>query len=165
MFTIALALLACEPDATTSADIYVDDTTPYQYLVTPVTPPVDCDDAEYTDGLTLVGLTPGATVVVSLVDGDNVYTETIKVDRCGTATPFSEMSLDDFGHFDELSSVYALVLEDPGYYMYQGIFLTAEPNAPPETPISTQWELVADDQWVAIRDDDFGVLIGLFMIP
>lgn len=153
--------LACAPDTTTTpagtpADLYWSPQ---------VLPPVDCDEQEFDEGLTLFGLPSGATVAVSMVDGDQVYTEFIQVDRCGIATPFTSMSVDDFGHFDEVANVYAQVVEDPGYYVYQGIFLSAEPNAPPETPISTQWEWSEEaNNWVAIRDPDLGILLGLFVI-
>jgi hypothetical protein len=126
----------------------------------------DCDDAEYSDGLTLVGLPVRSTVMVSIVFGDDILVETIASDSCGVATPFREVALEDFGGLNEISVVYALVVEEPGYYVYQGVFLTAEANAPPETPVSTQWEWSDEaEDWVAIRDSGLGILIGIFMIP
>lgn len=169
---LLFACVQAEPEATNVAsEIEEEGESDFAFvhpLVTPsVQPPQsDCDEQVYKNGLTLVNLPASFTVAVSLVTDDGeVYTETIRVDACGTATPFVEVSLEDFGGFDNPSIVYAQVVEQPEYYVYQGVYLTSDVDAPSETLISTQWEPHDDGQWYAVRDEELGVMIGIFMIP
>lgn len=134
---------------------------------TPEETGVNCDDVAYPMGMTLVDLPPSLPVKITAVDTDGnvVYTETIGSDTCGVATPFQDVSVEDFGdtwdNWDH--GVWAQVgSEATGYYGYQGILIA---EGDPDTPVSTQWEFEDDGTAVAIHDPDLGVMIGIAMIP
>lgn len=157
LLALACATLDTTPILAADADTGVDTGTSADTGDT-----TDC--FQVGEGLTLFNLPRDELILVSVVDeyGKVVYQESLTSDACGTATPFEGVAIDDLDPdgLDEGSSVYALVVEEPQFYLFLGVFVDAQS----ELPISTQWEPVGDGQWVAIRDE-LGVLVGPMMIP
>lgn len=160
-------LLACNQAQTVSTPAATeDDTIGFVEIVQPA-PEVDCDDYELGLGLSLTTVPADADVLISAidVDGNLLYQETTRSDACGIATPFESVSSEDFGGpFDGWAfGVYALVLSDSSFYMYTGVL---NEDDMPSLPISTQWYWDEEkEDWYAIRDQTYGVMIGNMMIP
>jgi hypothetical protein len=127
----------------------------------------DCDDQDdFNDGLTLTPVPANEEILVSAIDidGNLLYEEIVNSDACGTATPFVNVTVEDFGGpmDDYAFGVFAQVASDPSFYEYTGVFIEETSSL----PISTQWYY--DEErggWYAYRNEERGVMIGNFMIP
>lgn len=127
---------------------------------------VPCDETDFGEGLTLFNLPIGMVFTVSVTDDDGyvIYTEEIEADRCGTATPFAGVFMEDIGGFDDASNVYVDSPEAAGFTLYVGQLIEQLDQAP--FPISTQWDVEesTSEEWVPITDPELGVNIGPFMM-
>lgn len=184
MFTLSLLLLAaCSESpssvpATSSPEEYVVEKPDSGLTTTGDTGDEEddpCDEQEEpTVGLSLYDLPVGGTIVVTAVDENRteLYSETLVIDQCGIATPFQDVDLTDFrDSFDEMQNgdtsrgVYVQVL-DTATYVFQGVYISENPDEPSDTPISTQWTWSEEaGDYVAVVDEQERVEIGLFMIP
>jgi hypothetical protein len=186
MFSLLIMLAACgEPNKIPALDIegdndeivsgeeVGDDNIVSSELARPIAGAnlgVDCDEQDYPMGLTLVmDLPTGSLVKVTALDTEGyvIYQEQVEVDECGYATPFANVSYDDFGRpmDDEPLGVFAQAIGNESYYEYVGALLEDWMEGEP-FPISTQWEIHEDDgQWYAERNAEYGVGLGPFMMP
>lgn len=164
MITLLLALACATPDSTPTSAIVTNTDVDIGTSVDPDIATETNDCFEVGEGLTLFNLPRDELILVSVV-GEFVYQESLVSDACGTATPFQGVEADDLDpegfDMDEAPTVFALVVSDSSYYYFQGVFI----DSLGELPISTQWEPVGAGEWVAVRDDEFGILIGPMMIP